>query len=47
MKITGDNKFAWPEGDDVCWYELPDILCIVNPPTPVSQRAFGLLSDDL
>jgi len=47
MKITGENKFVWPEEDDICWYELPGVLCIVNPPTPVSQRAFGLLSADL
>ena len=46
MGITGGNKFAWPE-KDVCWYENSDIICSIEPPTPVSHRVFGLCREDL
>ena len=45
--IIGKNKFAWPEKDNVCWYENSNIIYSIEPPTPVSQRAFGLCREDL
>ena len=47
MGIISKNKSAWPERDDVCWYENRDIICSIEPPTPVSQRTFGLCQEDL
>lgn len=39
------KQFAWPEKDDVCWYGNSDIICSIESPTPVSQKAFGLCGD--
>ena len=47
MGIISKNKFAWPEKNDVCWYENSDIICSIEPLTPVSQRTFGLCQEDL
>ena len=47
MGIISKNKFAWPEKNDVCWYENSDIICSIEPPTPISQRTFGLCQEDL
>ena len=47
MRIVGENKFVWPEKDDISWYENDDVVCTVEPPAPVSQRAFGLSKKDV
>ena len=47
MGIIGENKFVWPETDDVCWYENSDIIFSIEPPHPVCQRGFGLCGEDL
>ena len=47
MGIIGKNKFPWPEKDNVCWYENSNIIYSIEPPTPVSQTAFGLCREDL
>ena len=47
MGIIGENKFVWPEKDDVCWYENSDIICSIEPQIPVSKTAFGLCREDL
>ena len=46
MAIISENKFVWPN-DVVCWYENSNIICSIEPPTPVSQRAFRLCREDL
>ena len=47
MGTIGKNKFVWPEKDDVCLYKNSNIICSIEPPTPVSQRAFRLCREDL
>ena len=47
MGIIGENKFVWPETDDVCWYENSDIIFSIEPTNPVCQRGFGLCGEDL
>ena len=34
--ILVKNKFMWPEKDNVCCYDNGDIICSIEPPTPVS-----------
>ena len=49
IRCTGilvKNKFMWPEKDNICWYNNGDIICIIESPTPVSQRAFRLCRED-
>ena len=45
MEILVKNKFMWPEKDG-CWLKNGDIISSIEPPTPVSQRAFGLCRED-
>ena len=47
MGIIGENKLAWPENDDVCWYKNSDIICSIESLTPVSLRVFGFCREDL
>ena len=42
----GKNSFRWPQVDDISLYSPEDILCKINPPTPVSSRFFGLRDND-
>ena len=44
MKRIGGNlnKFAWPDKDDISWFTPTEILCNVDPPVPVTSRAFAL-----
>ena len=49
IRCTGilvKNKFIWSEKDNICWYDNGDIICIIELPTPVSQRAFRLYRED-
>lgn len=42
-----ENRFTWPEKEDISWYSLSDIVCIVNPPAPINSRAFALSQCDM
>ena len=49
IRCTGilvKNRFIWSKNDNICWYDNGDIICIIEPPTPVSQRAFRLYRED-
>lgn len=41
----GLNKFSWPKKPDEVPVLLDDILCIIDPPIPVSSRHIGLEKD--
>lgn len=47
MEKAGKSQFKWPKEDDVMWYTNYDVLCRIEPPVPVSTRAFGLTSADM
>ena len=40
------NKFAWPDKDDISWFTPTEILCNVDPPVPVTSRAFILFQEN-
>jgi hypothetical protein len=42
MERKGKNQFVWGSGKE---YTTKDILCIVDPPIPVSSRLWGLPKD--
>jgi hypothetical protein len=42
MEKKGNNQFVWGSGKK---YTTKDILCIVDPPIPVSSRLWGLPKD--
>ena len=46
MKPVGQNRFKWPEKEDVHAYTTHDILSLIKAPTPVNQRGHYCLSDD-
>ena len=46
MTKTGDNKFNWGRDDYLKTFE-EDILCTIDQPVPVSNRAVGLAEEDL
>ena len=46
LKFLGQNRFKWPEKEDVHAYLTHDILSLIKAPTPVSQRGHYCLSDD-
>jgi len=49
MKRRGneENRFIWPDKDDISWYAVEDVVCSVAPPAPVNSRAFGLNQHDI
>ena len=49
MKRIGEdeNKFTWPDKDDIGWYSKEGIMCLVEPPVPVTKRAFALSICDI
>lgn len=49
MRVSknSENLFVWPEKDDVSWFSTDDIICSVDPPTPVNNRAFALSERDV
>ncbi len=42
MERMGNNQFVWGSGKDTLKTINKDILCIVDPPIPVSSRLWGL-----
>ena len=47
-RIEGNlNKFAWPDKYDISWFTPTEILCIVDPPVPVTSRAFALIQENI
>ncbi len=47
MERKGNNQFVWGIGKDTLKTINKDILCIVDPPIPVSSRLWGLPKDDV
>ena len=48
MKRVGfENQFVWPEIDDISWFETDSLLCLIEPPIPISSRTFGVSLSDL
>ena len=46
MERKGNNQFIWGK-KDLFKTDNKDIICVVNPPVPVSSRAYGLTKEDL
>ena len=40
------NSFRWPASEDILFYEDDNILCTINPPSPVNRRGHYCLLDD-
>ena len=38
MHSVGDNRFFWPDRDDICWYDKAQIVAVIPPPTAVTAR---------
>lgn len=38
MSRIGDNRFFWPQRDDVIWYEPINVLGLIPEPVPVTKR---------
>ena len=50
MKRIGEDENwpdNWPDKADIGWYSTDEIICNVNPPIPVSNRAFALSATDI
>ena len=48
MKRVGiENQFVWPEIEDISWFETDSVVCLIEPPIPISSRAFGVSQSDL
>ena len=43
---VGKNWFRWPAYEDQLYYQDDEILCIIEPPTPVNRRGDYCLSHD-
>ena len=42
---VGKNRFRWPASVDIFYYRYDEILCDVNPPSPVNRRGDYILGD--
>ena len=38
MHSIGDNRFFWPRMDDVCVYEMADVLTLIPPPKKITRH---------
>ena len=49
MKRIGieENRFIWPDKDDISWFSIDNVVFCVAPPSPVNCRAFGLTQCDI
>ena len=44
----GGNSFKWPTKEDILDYSFEEILCKIDPPTPINQRGhFSISLKDL
>ena len=44
--MDGKNSFHWPLREDICSDQFLDIVSVIDPPVPISQRFFGLCKKD-
>ena len=42
-----ENRFIWPDKDDINWLSIDNVVCCVAPPAPVNCRTFGLTQCDI
>ena len=42
-----ESQFAWPEIEDISWFETDSVVCLIEPPIPISSRTFGISQNDL
>ena len=44
MKYAASRKdsFKWPVKDDILYYDTPQMLAWIQPPTPISNCFFGI-----
>ena len=48
MKRVGiENQFVWPEIEAISWFETDSVVCLIEPPIPISSRTFGVSQSDL
>ena len=48
MKRVGiENQFVWPEIEDISWFETDSVVCLIEPPIPISSRTFVVSQSDL
>ena len=38
MQIVGENRFKWPQNEDITEYELQEIMSAIPEPMPVTTR---------
>ena len=38
MSRVGENRFFWPQRDDIVWYETMHVLGLIPEPVPVTKR---------
>ena len=41
------NSFKWPVKDDILYYDTPQILALIQPPAPISNRFFRIKKQEL
>ena len=42
-----ENQFVWPEIEDISWFGTDSVVCLIEPPIPISIRTFGVSQSDL
>ena len=48
MKCVGiENQFVWPEVEDISWFEVDSVACLIEPPISISSRTFAVSQGDL
>lgn len=38
MSRIGENRFFWPQRDDIIWYRMENVLGLVPEPQPITKR---------
>ena len=39
-RVGVENQFVWPEIEDISRFETDNVVCLIEPPIPISSRTF-------
>ena len=41
-RVVIENQFVWLEAEDISWFEMDSVACLIEPPISISNRTFGV-----
>ena len=44
-RVDIENQFIWLQIEDISWFETNSVVCLIEPPIPISSKTFGCKSE--